>query len=113
MDDFGPLSRSALSLHWLNANTLRIVTPNEAFIGTQLSSYRGVVVKYAYEPDDPVVRQCLKDWLSEISNLNKPLMTWPEAKQRCLNRDRTPLKAPNSPLNRTRADSGGRRLAPR
>jgi len=83
MDDFGPTSRSGVRLHWLNANTLRIVTPNEAFIGTQLSSYRGVVVKYAYEPDDPVVRQCLKDWLSEISNLNKPLMTWPEARQRC------------------------------
>ena len=86
MDDFGPTSRSTLRLHWLNAKTLRIVTPNDAFIGTQLSSYRGVVVTYTYEPDDPVVRQCLKDWLSEISKLNKPLMTWPEAKQRCLNR---------------------------
>ena len=86
MDDFGPTSRSTLRLHWLNAHTLRIVTPNDAFIGTQLSSYRGVVVTYTYEPDDPVVRQCLKDWLSETSKLNKPLMTWPEAKQRCLNR---------------------------
>jgi hypothetical protein len=88
MDDFGPTSRSGLRLHWLNANTLRIVTPNEAFIGTQLSSYRGVVVSYIYEPDDPVVRQCLKNWLSDMSNLNKPLMTWPEAKQRCLKRGR-------------------------
>ncbi len=75
MDDFGPASRSALRLHWLNANTLRIVTPNEAFIGTQLSSYRGVAVNYTYEPDDPVVRQCLKDWLSDASKLNKPLIT--------------------------------------
>jgi len=89
MDDFGPTSRSALRLHWLNAHTLRIVTPNEASIGTQLSSYRGVVISYVYEPDDPVVRQCLKDWLSDISRLDKPLMTWPEAKQRCLNRRRT------------------------
>ena len=78
MDDFGPTSRSGLRLNWLNANTLRIVTPNEAFIGTQLSSYRGVVVTYTYEPDDPVVRQCLKDWLRDTS---KP--------QRCLNRGRT------------------------
>jgi len=83
MDDFGPPSRSTLRLHWLNANTLRIVTPNDAFIGTQLSSYRGVVVTYTYEPDDPVVRQCLKDWLSATSNLNKSLTTWPDAKQRC------------------------------
>jgi hypothetical protein len=113
MDDFGPTSRSALRLHWLNAHTLRIVTPNEASIGTQLSSYRGVVISYVYEPDDPVVRQCLKDWSSDISRLDKSLMTWPEAKQRCVNRRRTPMKAPNSPLNRTRADSGGRRLAPR
>src|SRR5438309_3732787 len=105
MDDFGPTSRSTLRLHWLNAHTLRIVTSNEAFIGTQLSSYRDVVVTYTYEPDDPVVRQCLKDWLSETSKVKKP--------QRCLNRGRTPMKAPNSPLNRTRADSGGRRLAPR
>jgi hypothetical protein len=89
MDDFGPPSRSTPKVHWLNANTLRIVTPNEAFIGTQLSSYRGVVVDYTYEPDDPVVRQCLKDWLHDTSKLNKPLMTWPEAKQRCLNRGRT------------------------
>jgi len=102
MDDFGPTSRSTLRLHWLNAHTLRIVTPNEAFIGTQLSSYRGVVITYTYEPDDPVVRQCLKDWLSEISNLNKPSMTWPEAKQRCLNRRRTPTKAPAPTMTRSR-----------
>ena len=89
MDDFGPTSRSALKLHWLNANTLRIVTPNDAFIGTQLSSYRGVLVNYTYEPDDPVVRQCLKDWLSDASKLNKPLIAWGEAKQRCLNGGRT------------------------
>jgi len=89
MDDFGPTSRSGLRLNWLNANTLRIVTPNEAFIGRQLSSYRGVAVNYTYEPDDPVVRQCLKNWLSDTSKLNKPLMTWPEAKRRCLNRGRT------------------------
>jgi hypothetical protein len=81
MDDFGPTSRSGLRLNWLNANTLRIVTPNEAFIGTQLSSYRGVVVNYTYEPDDPVVRQCLKDWLSDTSKLKKPLRTWPEVTQ--------------------------------
>jgi len=112
MDDFGPTSRSALRLDWLNAHTLRIVTPSDASIGTQLSSYRGVAVNYTYEPDDPVVRQCLKNWLSDTSKLNKPLMTWPEAKQRCLHRRQTPMKAPNSPLNRTRADSGGRRLAP-
>ena len=46
MDDFGPTSRLALRLQWLNAHTLRIVIPNHASIGTQLSSYRGVVVTY-------------------------------------------------------------------
>src|SRR3989442_969457 len=90
MDDFGPASRSALGLHWLNAHTLRIVIPNDASIGTQLSSYRGFLITYTYERDDLVVRKCLKNWLSETSKLNKPLMTWPEAKQRCLNRRRTP-----------------------
>jgi len=89
MDDFGPSSRSALNLHWLNAHALRIVAPNEAFIGTQLSSYRGVVINYIFEPDDPAVRQCLRAWLSDTSKLNKPLLTWPEAKQSCLNRGRT------------------------
>src|SRR2546421_11055946 len=34
MDDFGPTSRSTLRLHWLNAHTLRIVTPNDALEST-------------------------------------------------------------------------------
>jgi hypothetical protein len=46
MDDFGPTARSGLRLNWLNANTLRIVTPDDASIGTQLTSYRGVVITY-------------------------------------------------------------------
>ena len=105
MDDFGPTFRSGLRLHWLNANTLRIVTPNEASFGTQLSSYRGVVISYVYEPDDPAVRQCLKDWLSDISRLDKPLMTWPEAKQRCLNRVCTFNSVGNLPSEQPRGSS--------
>src|SRR2546422_5655280 len=77
MDDFGPTSRSGLRLNWLNANTLRIVTPNEAFIGTrseehtsELQSRLHLVCRLLLEKKKPVsyTRPLSASWASFVHN---------------------------------------------
>jgi hypothetical protein len=82
MEDFGPISRQALQLHWQNATTLQITVPNEAFIGTQLTSFKGVSIRYVYVPDEPVIRDCLHKWLGTASAGN--VSHWPAAKAECV-----------------------------
>ena len=38
--------------------------PNDAWAGTQESSYADVTISYKYVPDDPVERSFLKQWQS-------------------------------------------------
>jgi len=62
MTDHPSYGDKALSVNWIAERGLEITVPNNAWSGPQASSYADLTISYKYVPDDPVERNCLKQW---------------------------------------------------
>jgi hypothetical protein len=51
-----------MALRWLSAREIEVTIPNDAWAGTQQSTFGDLVISYRYTPDDPIERTCLKQW---------------------------------------------------